>query len=174
MKDNFNNLFLVGKIVNAFDDGSVEIKPISERNERFLNIDYLFIEIFSVIKKIKVIDSQLHSKRIIVKINSFDTYETSRILIGSSLFVDEKKLEELDDNEYFIHDLIGLEVQYNNEIVGKVIDVIVLPSNSVYVISDNSGSEVLVPAVSDFITAVDIHKRLLVLKQGLDIYDKEV
>ena len=48
-----------------------------------------------------------------------------------------------------------------------------MPANDVYVVKDNSGNEVLIPAVNDFVEKFDPDKKIMKLKPGEDLYDTD-
>jgi len=58
-------------------------------------------------------------------------------------------------------------------VFGIVKDVLTIPANSVYVVEDVNGQEILIPAVEHFIDAVDIEKKLITLKPDVELYDDE-
>ena len=67
-------------------------------------------------------------------------------------------LADLDEGEYYIKDLIGLEVfdAKDNSPVGVLEDVIQNTAQDIYLIKTKDGSEVLVPAVKEFIKDIDV------------------
>ena len=89
-----------------------------------------------------------------------------KIILGE----DAKQLEE---NEFFIADLIGLEV-YQNEFIGIIDDVFQAGGSDVYVIKRKGKKDLLLPAIESVIKKIDIEgKRIDVeIPRGLD--DDEV
>ena len=67
-------------------------------------------------------------------------------------------LSDLDEGEYYIKDLIGLEVfdAKDNSLVGVLDDVIQNTAQDIYLIKTEEGSEILVPAVKEFIKDIDV------------------
>lgn len=76
----------------------------------------------------------------------------------------------LDDDEYFVADMIGLTVvTEDGEEFGSLKDVIETGANDVYIIDSKEHGEVLVPAIKECILNVDIEagKMMIHLLDGL-------
>ena len=79
---------------------------------------------------------------------------------------------ELDEDTYFIQDLIGLEVKNADSdfVYGKISDVMQTGANDVYVIS-GSDKEYLVPAIPDVIVKTDIDGGLMLIRPLDGLFD---
>ena len=76
-----------------------------------------------------------------------------------SLYVTREHAVPLEEDEYFIADMIGMEVcTEDGNIFGTLKDVIETGANDVYVIESAEHGEVLVPAIKECIRSVDIEK----------------
>jgi len=72
------------------------------------------------------------------------------------LFVDRAHAVPLNEDEYYISDLEGLDVYENDEKIGTLAEVLRTGANDVYRIERTDGSEVLLPAIKQCILNVDI------------------
>ena len=88
---------------------------------------------------------------------------------GSSLFVSRENAVSLEENEYYIADLIGMEVFTEEGHFGIVKDVMETGANEVYIIDSDVHGEVLVPAIKQCIENVDVEngKMQIRLLEGL-------
>ena len=79
-------------------------------------------------------------------------------LRNADVYVESDDLEELPDDTYYVRDLEGLRVidDDTEEEVGIIEEVIQNAAQDVYRIDLQSGGEALVPAVKEFIKAVDL------------------
>ena len=69
---------------------------------------------------------------------------------------------KLKKDEYFIADLIGLQVTSDEgEALGEISDVLQTGANDVYVIKTPEGEEILLPAIKDCVKAVDIEGKTM-------------
>ncbi len=85
-----------------------------------------------------------------------DTPEQAKALVGKRLFVAESDLPKLNGDVAYIHELIGLEVLNGETHIGRLTDVMKIPSNDVYEVLLTNGKKILMPAISEFIEEVNI------------------
>ena len=161
-----DDFYLIAEVVDVYDsDGSVIVKSFSDFSERFNELDSVIIDFFG---KPKAIDLEFVEKvdsNMILKFQRFRSAEDSFFLVGKKLYIPEEKLADLPQNVYYIHDLLGSEVFINSEFFGKLVDVLKLPSNDTYAIETKSGSEVLIPAVEEFIEHFNLNEKKLILSE---------
>ena len=90
---------------------------------------------------------------------------------GKSLFVTRENAVELEEDEYYIGDLIGMEVYTDDseERFGVLKDVMETGANEVYIITSENHGEVLLPAIHECILDIDVEaKKMKVhLMEGL-------
>ena len=76
----------------------------------------------------------------------------------------EKNAVELEENEYYIADLIGMEVVTDEGEFGILRDVMETGANEVYIIDSKEHGEVLIPAIRDCILDVDVENRRMKIR----------
>ena len=75
------------------------------------------------------------------------------------LLVTRDQAVPLEEDEYFIADLIGLRVITDEDkVLGELTDVLETGANDVYQVTDENGKEILLPAIKDCILSVDLEK----------------
>ena len=73
------------------------------------------------------------------------------------LFITEDALMPLPDGQYYIHQIIGLEVvDESGAVQGTVGDVLQTGSNDVYVVKTSDGKEILLPAIDTVVKRIDV------------------
>ena len=95
---------------------------------------------------------------LIIKFENIDDRDSALKLRG--LYIDKfsDECEALPPNEYYIFDLIGLQVKTTDNVwLGEITDVLTLPANDVYIVQDGS-NEYLIPAIKDVIKKVDLEQ----------------
>ena len=88
----------------------------------------------------------------------------------AKLLVTRENAVELEEDEYFIADLIGINVTSDEgEELGTIKDVLQTGANDVYVIAKENTPDLLVPAIHDCVLAVDIEAQTMTvhLLEGL-------
>jgi 16S rRNA processing protein RimM len=108
-----------------------------------------------------------------IKFENFDNDTDVQILVGKDIFVSSEDAVKLPENYFYIHDFPGSRVYRNNMEFGIIKEVLHYPANDVFVIENNDGYEVLIPAVVDFIEGYSPEKKILVLKPGGELYEDE-
>ena len=106
----------------------------------------------------------------IVKFKGIDNINDIEKYKGKSLLVDRENAVKLRKDEYFIADMIGLQVYTEDgEAFGVLKDVLETGANDVYIIDSPKHGEVLVPAIKQCILNVDIEgqKMTIHLMEGL-------
>jgi len=168
-------MILIGKIVGPHGiKGTIKVKPFTDFLERFEKGNIVKIEIDNTLFEFLIEESFLHKNLICLKLKDIDNIDDALKLKDKNIVIAEDELKELDKDVYYIHDLIGLEVIGENEIlIGKIVDVISLASNDVYEIELKDGQKVFYPAVKDYIDEINIEKKFIRIKNYEGFFDKD-
>ena len=120
----------VGKIVNTHGiRGDVKINPFMDDVEAFRKFKYLYVKD----NKVKVKGVKFVKNNPIVSLEGTDSVEKAELLRNTPVYIDEEMLPELSDNEFYIKDIINLNVEtVDGEYLGKITDVFKTGSNDVY------------------------------------------
>lgn len=94
---------------------------------------------------------------VILGVEGVTTRSDAEALAKLKVFAAEEDLA-LDDDEFFVHELVGLEVvTEEGTVLGTVSNFQEMPAHEVFVIRRPDGGEAMVPAVEDFILDVDLN-----------------
>ena len=113
---------------------------------------------------------RLHGGRALVAFDGIDSPEAVRELANWTIEIPESEARTLDDGEYFLHDLVGMQlVDANGTPRGEVIDAYE-GGGGVLLNVRHGGAEFEVPFAADICTSIDVGaKRMVVdLPEGLD------
>ena len=141
--------------------GEVKVFPTTDDPARFKKLKKVILDTGK-----RQIDMEIQSVRFF---KQFVIVKFKGQYIGSSLFVSRENALSLDENEYYIADLIGMEVFTEEGHFGIVKDVMETGANEVYIIDSDVHGEVLVPAIKQCIENVDVEngKMQIRLLEGL-------
>lgn len=159
-----------GKIVNTHGiRGEVKIMPYTDVPELLCEFDRLFIG--KERNEIIIERSRVAKNMVIAKLEGVDTPEQAEKLRNKLLYMHRDDLE-LDEDTYFIQDLIGIEVKDADTgfVYGKIADVMQTGANDVYVIEGN-GREYLVPAIADVVISTDIDGNSMTIRALDGLFD---
>lgn len=96
----------------------------------------------------------------ILKFKGIDNINDIEKYKGKSLMIDREDASPLGEDEYYIGDMIGMDVYTDEpaEHFGVLRDVLETGANDVYIIDSDRHGEVLVPAIRQCILRVDTEK----------------
>lgn len=155
--------FQIGSIITTHGlKGEVKVYPTTEDPKRFEALKEVLLEEKNGFTSLKIRSVKYFKNVIILGFKEFTDINQVESLRGKKLFVSRENALELEDNEYFIPDLIGIKVvdEDENEI-GVLKDVLETGANDVYIVKTAEGKEILVPAIKDCILFVDTEKELM-------------
>lgn len=161
----------IGQIVNTFGiKGMVKIVPFTDNIERFDELKKVYIVNKKSRKEYEVEEVKYHKNMVLMKFKGIERVEEAENLRNCYLEIDRKDAKQLEEDTYYIVDLIGLDV-YTDEgkNLGKLDDVFNTGSNDIYVVKDELGKQILLPAIKEVIKNVDLeNKKITVhLLEGL-------
>ena len=165
-------IFEIGQIVNTFGiKGMVKVVPFTDDIKRFDNLKKVYVE--SKKKKVEYEIEQVsyHKNMVILKFKGIDKIEDAEKLRDSYLKINREDTVPLEENSYFIVDLIGLDVETEEgNLLGKLEDIYNTGSNDIYVVKGELGKQILLPAISDVIKKVDLESKKIIvhLLKGLE------
>ena len=167
-----SEFFLIAEIVSEFGtNGSVILKSYTDFPQHFFELEKLYVDYFGNKKELSIEFVKEINNSIVIKFNRFDNREDIQFLVGKKLYVDSGNLYKLPDANYYLHDLIGSNVYRDSLFFGKLIDVLNIPGNDVYIIENNDGKQVMIPGVEKFFENIDIENKKLFLSAESEIFN---
>lgn len=155
----------IGQIVNTFGiNGMVKVKPFTDDIKRFDNLQKIYVETNKIKKQYEIEEVKYHKDMVLIKFKGIDKPEDAEALRNSYLKINRKDEPELKEGTYYIVDLIGLDV-YSDEgkELGKLDDIYNYGSSDIYVIKDELGKQLLLPAISDVIKEINLEEKKIVV-----------
>lgn len=152
-----------GKIVTTHGiKGEVKIMPYTDYPELLCEFGRLFSGRNH--DEIIVERARVQKNMVIAKLEGIDTPEEAEKLRNKILYMHRDDLE-LDEDTYFIQDLIGVEVKDadSGEVYGEIADVMQTGANDVYVVR-GVDREYLVPAIADVVVSTDIDSNIMLIR----------
>ncbi len=152
------SLLRVGVITTTHGiKGEVKIHPTTQDLHRF---DYLkeAVIVFKTKEILVHIESVKYFKgQAILKFEEFDKIEDVEGFRGCDLFVTRENAIPLEEGEFYIADLIGLDVFSDEDVkLGSLTDVLETGANDVFVVKMDNGKELLIPDIDDCILDIDL------------------
>ncbi len=149
----------VGKVLKPQGiKGELKIEALTSFPERFLELERVFTEV-SGWEELEISGVRLKQNFVFLKIKGIDSIEEAEPLRGKLLKIPASWRKKLPQGEYYIFDLIGIEVfSVTGEHLGELTEVLSLPGNDVYLVVKED-QEIPVPALKKVVKKVDISGR---------------
>ena len=155
--ENTEQLLQVGVISSTHGlKGEVKVFPTSSEPQRFKQLKKVLLNTGKELIELEVQGVKFVKKMVIVKFKGIDHINDIEHYKGMSLWVTREDAIPLADDEYFVADLIGLQVTTDEGHKGVLQDVIETGANDVYVVLFEELGEVLIPALKQCILKVDL------------------
>lgn len=155
----------IGQIVNTNGlKGVVKVNPFTDDISKFEDLKYVYIQLKNELKKVKIEQVRYNKNQVLLKLEGIDSIEEAEKYRNFYLKTEKESQEDLGEDTYYIVDLIGLDVYSDkNEYLGKIEDVFLTGSNDVYVVKDNLGKQILIPAIADVVKEVDLKNKKMII-----------
>lgn len=157
-----------GKIVNTHGiKGEIKVYSYTDNPNNILNLKRIYIDnVKYCIENIRYI-----SNIFIIKLKGINSIENTKSIMNKEIYREIQKKELHSKQEFFIKDLVGMQVfDENNIYIGKLKEVFNTRANDVYVITRENKQDLLLPAIKQVIKDINIEKCKMVVNimEGLD------
>ena len=168
---NMDDLLRVGSIIKTHGiRGEVKVYPLTDDVNRFKSLKEVILEPDNDNITLEIEGVKFQKNIVILKFKGYDNINDIEMHVKKGIYVTRDNAVELEEDEYFIADLIGLKVVTDDgKDFGVIKDVLQTGANDVYIIDSVKHGEVLVPAIKQCILDVDIEAQKMVihLMEGL-------
>ena len=144
--------------------GEDKVFPTTDDPARFKKLKIVLLDTGKELTELEVQSVKFFKQFVILKFRGIDNINDIEIYKGKSLLVPREDAVELEENEYYIADLIGMEVVTDEGEFGILRDVMETGANEVYIIDSKEHGEVLIPAIRDCILDVDVENRRMKIR----------
>ena len=144
----------VGQIVNVFGiKGFVKLYPYVDNINRFDELKNVFIKN----NKFEIEQVKYQKNMVLIRFKGIETVEQAEKLRNSIVEISRTDAIPLEEGQYFIADLIGLNVYLENgEKLGVLEDIYNTGSSDIYVVKNELGKQFLLPYIDDVIKNIDL------------------
>lgn len=152
--------FEIGQIVNTFGiKGMVKVNPFTDDISQFEELDTILIDKKGNLQEMQIEEVKYSKNQVLLKLKGIETVEEAEKYRNCYLKLPREKAKKLPEGTYFIADLIGLEVVTDEGmLLGTVDDIYNSGASDIYVIKDNLGKQILLPAIKEVIKKIDLEQ----------------
>ncbi len=162
---------IVGQLTNTHGvKGELKATALTDDPNRFKKLKWVYIDKSDKLEKYDITGVKFFKQFVILKFNNVDTMEEAEKLKGLYMKIDRANAVKLPKDSFFITDILGMSVfDENDTLLGKLVDVIQTGSNDVYVVRNDEGNEILIPALKSVVKEVSLEagRISVILPKGL-------
>ncbi|QVK18946.1 ribosome maturation factor RimM [Mycoplasmatota bacterium] len=153
--------YVIGTIVSTHAlKGEVKIYSTTDfRVERYQVGNTLYIKKDNQMIEVIIKSYRPHKDYELVSFENYNDINTVLPLVKCKIYVGGDNVQSLDEDEYYYRELFNCSVYHEDQLIGKVVDVVNYGASDILIIQDEKNKEVMIPFVNDFILEVDTEKR---------------
>ena len=150
----------VGVITSAHGiKGEVKVFPTTDDAKRFKELKEVILDTGKEYIPMEIEHVKFFKNMVILKFRGYDNINEIEKYKSRDLLITRDQAVDLEPDEYFITDLIGLTVVSDQGAeLGTLKDVLETGANDVYVVAMKDGKELMLPAIGDCILNVDLEQ----------------
>jgi 16S rRNA processing protein RimM len=147
-------------------NGSIKVKSFADSLESFTEPKRLYLVTEDGQRhEITVEKASGMGKLLTVKLAEINTREAAEDVVGSQIVIKREDLPETQEDEYYWHDLLGMEVfDPDGNYYGVITAILPTGSNDVFVVEGKAGDEVLIPGTYEAILEVNIPEKKMIIE----------
>ena len=142
--------------------GEVKVFPTTDDVNRFKKLKEVVLDNEKEQLTMTIAGVKFFKQYVILKFKGYDSNNEIEKYKGARLFVSRDKAVKLQKDEYFIADLIGMQIiTEDGAPFGFLKNVLTTGANDVYVVETPEEKEVLLPAIKECVKNIDMEKALI-------------
>ncbi|MBN1314979.1 MAG: 16S rRNA processing protein RimM [Anaerolineales bacterium] len=155
---------IIGRITRPHGiRGEIRVEIHTEQPDRFITLERVLVGETELLP-MTVESARFHQNVIILKLGNCDTRTQAEGLKGKKLLIPIEEAIPLEEDEYFLFQLIGLEVQTEEkQVLGEIVDIIETGANDVFVVDGPSG-QLLLPDIPEVILDVNLDDGIVIVQ----------
>ncbi|UCF72023.1 MAG: 16S rRNA processing protein RimM [Deltaproteobacteria bacterium] len=172
-KIGLRDLILIGHVIRPHGlTGLLRIVSYAQSKETFLEAGSVFlIKGENDLYEKKVVSIRPHRLFYLLKLSGLNSIDQAEIFRGAGVFIRKDSLVKRDEDEFFWHELLGLEVYLvTGQYLGVLKEIFPTGSNDVYVV-ENQGKEFLIPAIHQVVKEINIAQKRMVISPMMGLLD---
>lgn len=140
--------------------GEVKVFPTTDDMNRFKKLKMVLLDTGKEQKELEIENVKFFKQFVILKFKGFDNINEIEKYKGKDLLITRENAVDLLEGEFFICDLIGLQVEEEDgNSLGELTEVLQTGANDVFVIKATGGKEILIPYIDDCVKKIDMEER---------------
>ncbi len=142
--------------------GDLKVRPLADDTGPLLSAAEVFLRLpDGRLHKARPLRQTLHKGIVLLRLDGFESLTAVEGLKGCRILLDRDLLPELDNDEFYWHQIEGAKVvdrQYGE--IGHLKSIFTTAAHDTWVVGGANG-EVMIPVVAQFVVAIDVEHKLI-------------
>ena len=152
--------------------GEVKVFPTTDDSRRFKKLKQVYLDTGKEMLPLEIEGVKFFKQMVILKFKGYENPDDVMKFRQKELWIDRKDAVRLSKDEYFIADLIDMEVcDEEGKLIGTLKDVISTGANDVYTIRTPEGKQLLFPAIGDVVVETDLEQGIMRIRPLEGLFD---
>lgn len=169
-----DDMIVLGKIVSVHGvKGEVKVYSFTDPLNNLLDYRHWTLMRDGETQQVELVKGRTQGNVLVAKLKGLDDREVARTYAGFEILIPRDQLPDLDDGEYYWHQLIGLQVvDHVGQLLGKVDHLLETGANDVIAVKPTEGSlddrERLLPYTEQCVRAIDLEAGIMHVEWDAD------
>lgn len=159
------DLFRIGVITSTHGlKGEVKVFPTTDDANRFKKLKKCILRTPKGDIEVEKNSCKFFKNMVILSFKEFKDINEVEKYKNCELYVTRDNAVPLDEDEYYIADVIGMDVCENGDKLGVLVDVMQTGSNDVFVVDLGDKKELLIPVIKECVLDIDYEESKINVK----------
>lgn len=161
-----DKMFNIGKIINTHGvRGEVKIKRITDFEERFRIGETVYIKDKETTLPLIIASHRIHKGFDLITFEGMDNINDVEKYKGHYLQIHEDQQTELEENEYYYHEIIGCTVYTTaDEKLGTIKEILAPGANDVWVLQRPGKKDAYIPYIESVVKRIDLQEKSIFIE----------
>ena len=157
------DMFRIGVIASTHGlKGEVKVFPTTDDVNRFKKLKKCYIRTKSGDLEVEKATCKFFKNMAIISFKGFEDINLIEKYKGCDIYVDRENAVALEEDEYYIADVIGSKiVDESCSEIGVLKDVMQTGANDVYIVTTEDKKEVLIPAIKECVVDKNLKDKII-------------
>ena len=142
--------------------GEIKVFPTTDDAQRFKKLKKIYLDTGKEKLELEIASVRFFKNLVILKFKGIDNINDIEKYKGKDLLVTREQAVPLEEDEYFIYDILGAKVITDDgKEYGELKEVLQTGANDVYVVETIEGKEMLLPVIEECILDIDVDNKVV-------------
>lgn len=148
--------------------GELRMRIITDFPERLQQLDVVYLASSLDSDRVRPYELEsvrFHQEYALLQFKEIENRDTADLLRGQLVLIDLASAVPLDEDEYYLYEIIGLQVRTEDgQSLGHITDILETGANDVYILHSEKFGELLVPAHDETIIDINFDEEVVTMR----------